>query len=131
MPTLEAIERAFWACVWRCTHASPCDVCCWPWRGPGRKASKWHPSVLDTAILQYPHRFALILEHGAGLLPTTAPHLWFVVCHRCDFPPCCNPAHLWVGTQGDNVRDAQAKGWFRSRRERQYIFLPDGTSFAA
>ena len=32
------------------------------------------------------------------------------VCHRCDNPPCCNVEHLFLGTQGDNNRDRQAKG---------------------
>jgi predicted XRE-type DNA-binding protein len=33
-----------------------------------------------------------------------------VVCHVCDNPPCCNPEHLFVGTNLDNQRDAKAKG---------------------
>lgn len=33
-----------------------------------------------------------------------------VVCHTCDNPPCCNPDHLWFGTQDANVRDAYDKG---------------------
>ena len=30
--------------------------------------------------------------------------------HRCDNPPCCNPAHLYVGTQKDNAADREARG---------------------
>lgn len=32
------------------------------------------------------------------------------VLHRCDNPLCCNPQHLFLGTQRDNVRDAIGKG---------------------
>jgi len=49
------------------------------------------------------HRFAWETFYGpipAGMM----------VLHKCDNPPCCNPDHLFLGTQKDNMRDAKAKG---------------------
>lgn len=38
-----------------------------------------------------------------------APH-GYMVCHRCDHPPCMNPYHLFLGTNQTNMRDAYLKG---------------------
>lgn len=51
----------------------------------------------------YAHRIAWELAYGpipAGLK----------VLHKCDNPICANPEHLFIGTQGDNVRDCIQKG---------------------
>lgn len=34
----------------------------------------------------------------------------FVVRHKCDNPPCCNPEHLVPGTDADNVEDRMSRG---------------------
>jgi len=50
------------------------------------------------------HAIAWELANEASVLPGIC------VCHKCDNPPCCNPAHLFLGTKGDNSRDRHAKG---------------------
>lgn len=34
------------------------------------------------------------------------------MCHRCDFPVCVNPAHVYAGTQIDNMADCLSRGRF-------------------
>lgn len=33
-----------------------------------------------------------------------------VIRHSCDTPACCNPNHLLIGTQIDNIQDRQDRG---------------------
>ena len=52
-------------------------------------------------------RTAWILTHGP------IPH-GLIVCHRCDNPPCCNTAHMFLGTHRDNALDRKVKGRTRN-----------------
>jgi hypothetical protein len=38
------------------------------------------------------------------------------LCHRCDYPPCCRPDHLFPGTPAENMQDCAAKGRLSPRR---------------
>lgn len=81
---------------------------CWPWiaakdpRGYGRIGGDGRRKSGKRAVV-LSHRTAYELVVGpipAGMF----------VCHRCDNPPCCNPAHLFVATCKQNNQDMYAKG---------------------
>lgn len=52
-----------------------------------------------------------MLAHRAAWEMTNGPiAVGAVVCHSCDNPSCCNPAHLFLGTQAENLSDMRRKG---------------------
>lgn len=73
---------------------------CWVWTANGE--SKYGAISVDGTI-QYVHRYSYQLHVGAienGM----------EVCHTCDNTRCVNPAHLFLGTNLDNVNDKVSKG---------------------
>ena len=83
---------------------------CWIWTGSlsgsGYGRIQFHGRLTDA------HRAAWILAKGsipAGMF----------VCHSCDVKTCINPAHLFLGSPLDNMRDMIAKGRDRYGRQKQ------------
>ena len=89
-------EDRFWAKV---RKGGPDD--CWLWTAgtdkDGYGRFMWN--------MRNPRSHRVAYELLVGPIPEG-----LYACHTCDNPPCCNPAHIFLGTQLDNIRDAASKG---------------------
>lgn len=80
---------------------------CWVWNkktdriGYGRL--KVSLGTRENFISMSAHRYAYQLF--VGPIP-----LGMNVLHKCDVRSCCNPEHLFLGTQAENMRDMHRKG---------------------
>lgn len=77
---------------------------CWPWTG-GRCPRGYGRIGNDDKKMKNVLTHRAAYEDAIGPVPEGMN-----VLHRCDNPPCCNPAHLWIGTRADNNADMAAKG---------------------
>jgi hypothetical protein len=89
----QSIDERFWSKVNK-------TETCWLWTASTDPRGYGHFVIHNR--LEGAHRVAWILSNGS--IPD---NLW--VLHRCDNPPCVNPAHLFLGTHQDNVADSTRK----------------------
>jgi hypothetical protein len=96
--TPEQRVAAFWAKV----DKSAGPDACWPWQG-AITTHGYGCFLSDSRRVLGAHKVAYLYAKGdvpAGL----------EIMHACDNPPCCNPAHLSLGTRDENQQDKSRKG---------------------
>ena len=79
---------------------------CWPFLGT--KGAYGHGKLRFNNICTASARVAWILTFG------DPGKQW--VLHTCDNGSCCNPKHLYLGNQSDNMRDAVERKRFPNRK---------------
>lgn len=104
-PLDDVLAIRFWPFV----DKSGGEDACWPWR-KGRFSLPPHDYGCvrlepRPALAYVASRVAYAAANGGPLRDETDQF----VCHRCDNPPCCNPAHLFLGSPTDNAQDMVSK----------------------
>lgn len=83
---------------------------CWPWIGGVTKLGYGRARINGKKY--YAHRIIFNLVNP-GIIELSAPEIdrdtTGFILHKCDNPTCCNPKHLFVGSQLDNIRDRDFK----------------------
>lgn len=79
---------------------------CWVYTGRTNEAGYgiFNVKIFDRRVNILAHRWSWEY-HNNNKIP-----LGKIILHACDNPPCCNPAHLSVGTHRDNAKDMVSKG---------------------
>lgn len=98
MRARKTIQERFWPKV-KISESGKC----WEWQASRLRSGYGMIGSGGRGRPLLAHRVAWEIANGA--IPEG-----MVVCHKCDNPACCNPAHLFVGAQSDNVRDMISKG---------------------
>ncbi len=118
------VEERFWSHV----DKSAGPDACWPWKdaasfrnGYGMFRIGWKKPIAQASRLAYQ------LANNIVELQTEN-----FIMHSCDNPPCCNPAHLTLGTAKENNADMIAKGRAAHQRypEEQRARLAKGRATA-
>lgn len=107
LPQLSQID---WNRFWQKVDRSAGLFGCWPWKAA--KSGFGYGRFKINGKLWSPHRIAAASREGG--IPASVQYHGMVVMHSCDNPACCNPSHLTIATQRDNVVDMDRKG--RGRR---------------
>lgn len=91
-----SIEELFWPKVAKRGAGE-----CWLWTGA---IVRGYGQLWIGGRHAYAHRVSLEFRLGRSLAKR------MFACHHCDTPACVNPAHLYEGTNSDNMRDASVRG---------------------